>query len=130
MSRRKAWMTLMTTCVVIAVAGWKASGLERDDDLLAFLPETHPKIVEFREMASTFGNTQLVLIGLQHPQRVTDKSFRGRLDGYPKSLKAVPGVHDVVSLTTITDFTVNDFTGALGYASFWMNDSSLLTRQC
>jgi len=113
MDRNKPWLTLIVTSLVIAVAGWKALGLERDDDLLAFLPETHPKIVEFREMASTFGNTQLVLIGLQHPERVTDKSFRDRLDDLSKSLKMVPGVHDVVGLTTITDFTVNDLTGAL-----------------
>jgi len=113
MSRNRAWLTLIISLIVTAAAGWKALGLERDDDLLAFLPETHPKIVEFREMASTFGNTQLVLIGLQNPQGITDKPFRDRLDKLSKSLKMIPGVHDVVGLTTITDFTVNDLTGSL-----------------
>ena len=113
MNRRRAWFILSLAVSLTVIGGWQAFNLERDDDLLAFLPQSHPKIVEFREMASTFGNTQLVLIGLSHPEMVTEKNFRARLDSLSRNLKMLDGVHDVVGLTTITDFTVNEFTGAL-----------------
>ena len=113
MRRTQAFCVLALAVLLTALSGWKATQLERDDDLLAFLPQEHPKIVEFQEMAEAFGNTQLVLIGLQHPEMVTDASFRGRLDTLSKNLKMLPGVLDVVGLTTITDFTVNELTGTL-----------------
>ena len=116
--------------MLTALSGWKATQLERDDDLLAFLPQEHPKIVEFQEMAEAFGNTQLVLIGLQHPEMVTDASFRGRLDTLSKNLKMLPGVLDVVGLTTITDFTVNELTGTLELRLLLDERRFRLTKRC
>ena len=57
MRRTQAFCVLALAVLLTALSGWKATQLERDDDLLAFLPQEHPKIVEFQEMAEAFGNT-------------------------------------------------------------------------
>ena len=72
MPKTQAFCVLVLAVLLTALSGWKATELQRDDDLLAFLPQEHPKIVEFQEMAEAFGNTQLVLIGLEHPEMVTE----------------------------------------------------------
>ena len=113
MTKGRAVCILIFAVLVTLVGGWKALSLEREDNLLAFLPEDHPKIIEFRDIAESYGNTQIIFIGLQHSEGVTAKPFRKRMDALAKSLKLLDPIHDVVGLTTITDFTANPLTGAL-----------------
>ena len=49
MPKAQAFCVLVLAVLLTALSGWKATELQRDDDLLAFLPQEHPKIVEFQE---------------------------------------------------------------------------------
>ena len=87
MRRTQAFSVLALAVLLTALSGWKATQLERDDDLLAFLPQEHPRLSSSRKWRKLSAILKLVLIGLQHPEMVTDASFRGRLDALSKNLK-------------------------------------------
>ncbi len=93
---------------LLAVAlGFGFRRLHQTDDLLQFLPADNPEIRTFRDVSRTFGSLRVAVLGVEAPANddVFSPDVLRRIDEASKQLKEVRGVDNVVSLTTLPDFT-------------------------
>jgi len=102
--------------VVLALFGllclWLIPGIaniENDDDVLAFLPPDHPEVINFHEVADTFGMMEVALIGLApdggdmlEPERVETVRTLG------KKLGEMSGVRVVLTYADLPNPEVTD----------------------
>jgi predicted RND superfamily exporter protein len=62
--RSAAWATIVVVLAATAFLGARATRVERDDDLLAFLPRTSPDIQVFYDVNRRFGGLDVALVGI------------------------------------------------------------------
>jgi uncharacterized protein len=95
-----------------AVATLFARRVEREDDLLAFLPKDNPEVKLFYDINKRFGGLDVALVGIQS-QDPFDPGFLSRLRRVTKELKNTPGLDHVLSLTNLSDFTPDTQKGGI-----------------
>ena len=59
-----AWATIVLVLLATAFLATQAVRVERDDSLLAFLPEKNPDIKVFRDTNRRFGGLDVALVGV------------------------------------------------------------------
>lgn len=92
---------LLTLLAVLLI-----SGLEFQSGFSKFLPPGDPAEQTWRELQSRFGSSSYTIIALDTQRPLAAETLR-RVDALSARAREVPGVENVVGLTTITDLIVN-----------------------
>lgn len=101
--RHNAWLVIS---VVVLVAGWsvlRATQVENDDDILAFLPQDNPDVETFRQVNRLFGSLDLALVGIESDD-VYRPDFLRRLQEATRELKETRGINHVLTMSNVVDF--------------------------
>ena len=100
-----AWSVVIVTVVVTLLAGWQATRVDQDDDVLKFLPRGNRDIAKFREINERFGGLDVALVGIEVPDAL-DPAFLGKLRTLTKTLNEEPPIAYALSLANVEDFTL------------------------
>lgn len=103
LDRRLALTLLFGVLLLALVCLPFAARVERDDDLLAFLPAQDPDVVAFREVADRFGGLDVTLVGIR-TEDAYDGAFLERLRALTADIEDIAGVDLALSLASVDDF--------------------------
>jgi hypothetical protein len=102
-SRPRAWGIVLASLAVTALSLVLATRVEHDDDLLAFLPETHPEVRAFHEINRQFGSLDVAIVGIETKDPF-DATFLETLAAVTKRLEEDGAIHYALSLANVEDF--------------------------
>ncbi len=108
-----AWATIVVVLVATAFLATRATRVERDDDLLAFLPRSNPDIQIFYDVNRRFGGLDVALVGIAADDALAP-DFLAKLRRATKQLNETKGVDYAMSLTNFEDFTPDLEKGGIG----------------
>ncbi len=108
-----AWATIVVVVLATALLASRAAHVERDDDLMAFLPRSNPDIQVFYEVNRRFGGLDVALVGVAAEDPLAPE-FLAKLRRATKQLNETPGVDYAMSLTNFEDFTPDAEKGGIG----------------
>jgi uncharacterized protein len=108
-----AWATIVVVVLATAFLAVRAARVERDDDLMAFLPRSNPDIQVFYEVNRRFGGLDVALVGIAADDPLAPE-FLAKLRRATKELNETPGVDYAMSLTNFEDFTPDAEKGGIG----------------
>ena len=98
--------TVLFVAAVLAVfAALGAARVQKEDDLLVFLPTRDPDVRRFEAVSKRFGSLRVALVGLevQEGHDVLEPDTIRKLGNASNAIRDLTGVDRVVSLTTLTD---------------------------
>jgi predicted RND superfamily exporter protein len=104
--RNVAIVVVIFSLVVTGVLGLAASGVEQDDDVLAFLPQGNPDVALFYDINRRFGGLDVALVGLEMDSLFEAASLE-RLQRATEALNDIPAVAYALSISNLED-PVND----------------------
>ncbi len=113
MKKSVAWATIAVVVLATALLASRAAHVERDDDLMAFLPRSNPDIQVFYEVNRRFGGLDVALVGVAAEDPLAPE-FLAKLRRATKQLNETPGVDYAMSLTNFEDFTPDAEKGGIG----------------
>ncbi len=93
---------LVSAIVLTCVLAWFLRDLKVDPDVFNYLPEDDPKAMLFKEVGTRYGGNYTGIIGLEAAE-VFSKNTLEHIRMITDSLKIIPGVGSVTSLTNIID---------------------------
>lgn len=102
-----AWSVVLVTLVLAAVSGIGALNVERDDDLLAFLPRPNKDVETFYEINKKFGGLDVAIVGIDGVDVFTS-SFLKKLTRTTKTLDELAVTESVLSITNVQAFRTSD----------------------
>jgi predicted RND superfamily exporter protein len=108
-----AWATVVVVVLASVFFGARSASVERDDDLLAFLPKENPDIKAFYEVNRLFGSLNVALVGVDAGDALNPE-FLAKLRATTKKLNETKGVDYALSLTNMEDFTPDPVKGGIG----------------
>jgi uncharacterized protein len=108
-----AWATIVVVVVATAFLAFRAAHVERDDDLLAFLPQSNADIKVFYDVNHRFGGVDVALVGIATDDALAP-DFLAQLRRATKQLNETEGVAYALSLTNFEDFTPDPEKGGIG----------------
>ena len=108
-----AWVTIVLVLVATAFLATRATRVERDDDLLAFLPKSNPDIQVFYDVNRRFGGLDVALVGIATDDALAPE-FLTRLRKATRQLNETKGVDYAMSLANFEDFTPDLEKGGIG----------------
>ena len=108
-----AWATILVVLAATAFLSVRAARVERDDDLLAFLPRSNPDIQVFYDVNRRFGGLDVALVGIAADDALAPE-FLAKLRKATKQLNETKGVDYAMSLTNFEDFTPDLEKGGIG----------------
>lgn len=111
--KNAAWATVLVVLLATAFFASRAPRVERDDDLLAFLPRSNPDIKVFYDVNRRFGGLDVALVGVTTGDALAP-AFLERLRGATKHLNDIKGVDYAFSLANVDDFTPDAEKGGIG----------------
>jgi predicted RND superfamily exporter protein len=82
--------------------GYQLTKLQIDSDILNYLPQDDPAVVQFREIGEKFGGNSLAIIALEN-EDVFNPHTLARIDTITSRFQALPEVSQVLSVTDILD---------------------------
>lgn len=106
LSHRK--LVLATTLLVTLVLGWSLKDLKVDPDVFNYLPEDDRVALLFREVGAGYGGNYTGIIGLEAADVFTRSTLED-IRMITDSLRIIPGVATVTSLTHIIDIRGSDW---------------------
>ncbi len=112
-----AWAIIVVVLAATALLASRAPYVERDDDLLAFLPQTNPDIQVFYDVNRRFGGLDVALVGIAAGPNEGDAlapEFLVKLRRATQQLNETKGVDYAMSLTNFEDFTPDAEKGGIG----------------
>lgn len=107
-----AWAVLILTIVWSVVFGVLSLDVEKDDDVLKFLPRTNPDIQAFYEINDAFGSTEVAIVGIRTSD-VFNADFLTHLRELTLAVKNTQGVDHVLTLTNVADFVKDPVQGGI-----------------
>ncbi len=107
-----AWATIVVVVAATALLAVRAAHVERDDSLMAFLPQSNPDIKVFRDVNAKFGGLDVALVGVATDDPLAPELL-AKLRKATKKLNETPGVAYAMSLTNFEDFTLNAEKGGI-----------------
>lgn len=102
-NRTVAWVIIAVSLAITAALGMKALAVERDDDLLAFLPQNNPIVETFYAINKRFGGLDVAIVGIAAPDPF-DPELLAALRTATRRLNEEPEVAFALSLTNVDDF--------------------------
>lgn len=101
--RATAWATVFIVFILSIASLYFASRVDRDDDVLAFLPRQNPEVGIFYDVSKRFGSLDVALVGIEADDVLTP-DFLQRLKNVTKKLNETDGIGHTMSLANIEDF--------------------------
>lgn len=101
--RSAAWATVFIVFMLSIAAIFYASRVDRDDDVLAFLPRQNPEVGIFYDVSKRFGSLDIALVGIESDD-VLAPDFLKRLRTVTKKLNETEGLGHTMSLANVEDF--------------------------
>jgi hypothetical protein len=104
-ARYAIWVVI---CFILVggIVAWIGVDPGSEDDVLRFLPKTNPDVGRFYHVNEKFGALNVALVGVE-VEDIYNRDFMRRLDHATRTLQnEVPGVHRVLSLTSLSDFVL------------------------
>jgi hypothetical protein len=111
--KNAAWATVVVVVLATLFLGSRATHVERDDDLLAFLPKTNPDIQVFQEVNKRFGGLGVALVGITTDDALAPE-FLAKLRTVTKQLNETKGIDYAFSLANVDDFSPDLEKGGIG----------------
>jgi uncharacterized protein len=99
---------IIITSVITLVMLFFFRNLEVDPDIFNYLPEDDPKAVLFRNVGQKYGGNYTGIIGLE-AEDVFSTAILEHIRSITDSLRTIPGVGTVTSLTNILDIRGSDW---------------------
>jgi predicted RND superfamily exporter protein len=113
-----AWAIILVVVATTVFFATRAGHVERDDDLLAFLPQTNPDIQVFYDVNRRFGGLDVALVGIAanqgDPAGALAPDLLVKLRRATQQLNETHGVDYAMSLTNFEDFTPDPEKGGIG----------------
>lgn len=97
---RRPRATLAVMLAITAVLGAFAPRIKVDSSIENLLPRDDPDRVYYREVRDLFGSEEITVIGV-FADDVYAPATLAKIDHLSEQLAAIPGVHEVLSLTTM-----------------------------
>lgn len=104
--RTAAWATVFIVFALSVASLFYASKVDRDDDVLAFLPRQNPEVGIFYDVSKRFGSLDIALVGIAADD-VLAPDFLQRLRTVTKKLNETEGIGHAMSLANVEDFAPN-----------------------
>jgi predicted RND superfamily exporter protein len=101
--RTAAWATVFIVFMLSMASLYFASRVDRDDDVLAFLPRQNPEVGIFYDVSKRFGSLDVALVGIE-TNDVLAPEFLQRLQTVTKKLNETDGIGHAMTLTNVEDF--------------------------
>jgi hypothetical protein len=111
--KNAAWATVLVVVLATVFFATRAPLVERDDDLLAFLPRSNPDIKVFYDVNRRFGGLDVALVGITTGDALAPE-FLAKLRTATRHLNEVKGVDYAFSLANVDDFTPDPEKGGIG----------------
>lgn len=111
--KNAAWATVILVVLGTVFLGARATRVERDDDILAFLPADNVDIKVFQDVNRRFGGLGVALVGIAADDALAPE-FLAQLRTVTKQLNETKGVDYALSLTNVDDFTPDPVKGGIG----------------
>lgn len=110
--KRVAWAVVIAVLLLAALSIPQAMRVERDDNLLAFLPQDNPEVAAFYEINKRFGGLDVAVVGIETDDPF-DAKFLQALKTTTKALNDNPSVSYALSLSNFEHFTANEEHGGI-----------------
>lgn len=110
--RVAAWATVFVVIGLSVASLYFASRVERDDDVLAFLPRQNPEVGIFYDVSKRFGSLDVALVGIAADD-VLAPEFLQRLRTVTKQLNETEGIGHTMSLANVEDFAPDAQNGGI-----------------
>jgi hypothetical protein len=110
--RSTAWLTVLVVLLLSAASLLFASRVQRDDDVLAFLPRSNPEVGVFYDVSHRFGSLDIAIVGIGADD-VLAPDFLTRLRAVTKRLNETEGIGYAMSLANLEDFTADPQKGGV-----------------
>ena len=128
LTRRNAWIMLVTILLVTVPAMFALRHVRLDYDFEKFFPQDDPELARYLAFRERFGHdNDFVMLGLEHAPTVFDHDFLVRVDSMAARLEKLPMVISVTSPTRLKDVR---FTPAGVFEIPWLrlaSDSTIAT---
>lgn len=108
-----AWATIVVVVSATLFLATRATRVERDDDLLAFLPQSNPDIRVFYDVNRRFGGLDVALVGIRADDALAPE-FLAQVRRATRQLNETRGVDYAMSLTNFEDFAPDPEKGGIG----------------
>ncbi len=102
--KRVAWAVVVVTILCTALAGWQATRVDQDDDVLKFLPASNPDVARFRAINERFGGLDVALVGIEAGDPF-DAAFLKKLQALTEQLNHEDTVAYALTLANVEDYT-------------------------
>lgn len=93
---------IVGTVIITAIMAFQLKNLEINSDILSYLPQTDPHVIQFNEVGDKFGGNSLAMIALE-----TDDVFNfntiNRINIITQKFKEMPEISFVTSMTDVID---------------------------
>jgi len=105
-----AWGVIVVVLAVTGILSWSASGVGRDDDLLAFLPADNADVAMFRQINERFGGLGVGIVGIE-VEDPFDGEFLSQLRMLTQKLNDEASITYALSLANVEDFALDETKG-------------------
>ena len=110
--RATAWTIVLAVLLLSLASLFFASRVERDDDVLSFLPRENPEVGVFYDVSKRFGSLDVALVGISTDDALSPE-FLTRLRALTKRLNETDGIGYAMTLTNVEDFAADPQRGGI-----------------
>ncbi|MDC0747418.1 efflux RND transporter permease subunit [Polyangium mundeleinium] len=110
--RTTAWAIVLVVLLLSLASLFFASRVDRDDDVLSFLPRENPEVGVFYDVSKRFGSLDIALVGISTDDALSPE-FLTRLRDLTKRLNETDGVGYAMTLTNMDDFVADPQKGGI-----------------
>ncbi|MBW2453618.1 MAG: MMPL family transporter [Deltaproteobacteria bacterium] len=107
-----AWAIVVLSLAVTALAAVKAQDVDRDDDILAFMPKGNPEVAQFYDINHAFGGLDVAIVGMEVDDPF-DGAFLRKLRSLTQELNDDPAIGYALSLANVDNFEPNREQGGI-----------------
>ncbi len=111
---RGRWWVLATLVTIAAGGGILATRVGVDNSLESWFVEDDPTLAAYDAFQRDFGNDEVAVVALHHPQGVFRTDVLQRLTTLTADLEAIDGIRRASSLAAVDDIRSDDFTLEVG----------------
>ncbi|MRG92078.1 efflux RND transporter permease subunit [Polyangium spumosum] len=110
--RATAWTIVLAVVLLSLASLFFASRVDRDDDVLSFLPRENPEVGVFYDVSKRFGSLDVALVGISTDDALSPE-FLTRLRALTKRLNETDGIGYAMTLTNVEDFAADPQKGGI-----------------
>ncbi len=107
-----ARLVVLLVTVLAAFAASQAAKVQRDDNVLAFLPKDNIAVTTFDRINNMFGGLNVAIVGIAVEDPL-DPEFFGKLKTLTQTLDAQPTIAKALSLSNMEDFVKDPVKGGV-----------------